>query len=127
MLRAEAKRIGTDQTKPVCLWTPKRHVHEVKTLILKGARDSVTAGCQADDFYRDGLKGERALLEFRGMGHAMFIPAVDTQLGAALRTVLEKFQDLPAVKFLGDPTVAQSIKLLQADFREPPTRRDGCP
>ena len=127
LLRAEAKRIGTDQTKPVCLWTPKRHVHQVKTLILKGARDSVIAGCQAEDFYRDGLKGERALLEFRGMGHAMFIPAVDTQLGAALRTVLEKFQDLPAAKFLGDPTVAQSIKLLQADFREPPTRRDGCP
>gem|GEM_PF-1351086 len=127
LLRAEAKRIGTDQTKPVCLWTPKRHVHEVKTLILKGARDSVIAGCQAEDFYRDGLKGERALLEFRGMGHAMFIPAVDTQLGAALRTVLEKFQDLPAAKFLGDPTVAQSIKLLQADFRASPTRRDGCP
>jgi hypothetical protein len=61
------------------------------------------------------------------MGHAMFIPAVDTQLGAALRTVLEKFQDLPAPQFRGDPAVSQSIKLLQADFLEPSTRRDGCP
>jgi len=127
LLRAEAKRIGTDQTKPVCLWTPKKHVHEVKTLILKGARDSVIAGCQAEDFYRDGLKGERALLEFRGMGHAMFIPAVDTQLGAALRTVLERFQDLPAPQFRKDPAVAKSIKFLQADFQEPPMSRDGCP
>lgn len=127
LLRAEVKRIGTDQAMPVCLWSPKKHAHVVRTLILKGARDSVITGCQAEDFYRDGLKGERALLEFRGMGHAMFIPAVDTQLGAALITVLEKFQDLPAAQFRGDPAVAQSIKLLQADFLEPPTRRDGCP
>jgi len=127
LLRAAAERIGTDQTKPVCLWSPKKHAHEVRTLIFKGARDSVIAGCQAEDFYRDGLKGERALLEFHGMGHAMFIPTVDTPLGAALQTVLEKFQDLPAAQFRSDPAVLESIKLLQADFREPAAGRDGCP
>ena len=127
LVRAEAKKIGTGQTEPVCLWTAKKHPHEVRTLILKGARDSVIAGCQAEDFYRDGLKGERALLEFRGMGHAMFIPTAGTDYGVALRTLLEKFQDLAADQFRGDPKVLDSIKKLQADFREPPPSRAGCP
>jgi hypothetical protein len=127
LVRAQAKRIGTDQTTPVCRWTPKKHPHSVRTLILKGARDTVIAGCQAEDFYRDGLKGERALLEFRGMGHAMFVPTAGTAYGNDLRTLLEKFQDLPTAQFLKDPGVLDSIKRLQADFQEPPASRAGCP
>lgn len=127
LVRAQAKRIGTDQTTPVCHWTPKKHPHSVRTLILKGARDTVITGCQAEDFYRDGLKGERALLEFRGMGHAMFVPTAGTAYGNDLRTVLEKFQDLPTSQFLKDPGVLDSIKRLQAEFQEPPASRAGCP
>jgi hypothetical protein len=127
LARAEAKRIGTDQTEPVCLWTPQKHPHSVRTLILKGARDTVIAGCQAEDFYRDGLKGERALLEFRGMGHAMFVPTAGTAYGDDLRTLLEKFQDLPTAQFLKDPEVLGSVKRLQAEFQEPPASRAGCP
>jgi pimeloyl-ACP methyl ester carboxylesterase len=127
LVRADAKKIGIDPSKPACLWTPKKHPHQVRTLILKGARDSVIAGCQAEDFYRDGLKGERALLEFRGMGHAMFIPTAATDYGVALRTLLEKFQDLPVDQFRGDPKVLDSIKKLQAEFREPAASRAGCP
>ncbi len=127
LVRAEARKIGIDPAKLACLWTPKKHPHQVRTLIFKGARDSVIAGCQAEDFYRDGLKGERALLEFRGMGHAMFIPTAGTVYGAALRTLLEKFQDLPVEQFRGDSTVLDSIKRLQAEFREPAAARTGCP
>jgi pimeloyl-ACP methyl ester carboxylesterase len=127
LLRADAKKIGTEPAESVCLWTPKRHPQEVRTLILKGERDTVIAGCQAEDFYRDGLKGERALLEFRGMGHAMFIPTAGTDYGVALRTVLEKFQDLPVEQLRKDQKVADSIKKLQAKFRDPPASRAGCP
>ena len=127
LVRAQAKRIGTDQTKPVCLWTPKKHAHSVRTLILKGARDTVIAGCQAEDFYRDGLKGERALVEFRGMGHGMFVPTTAAAYGDDFRTLLEKFQDLPTAQFLKDPEVLGSVKRLQAQFREPPASRAGCP
>ena len=127
LLRAQAQRIGTDQTKPVCLWTPKKHPHAVRTLILKGARDTVIAGCQAEDFYREGLKGERALLEFRGMGHAMFVPTAGTAYGDDLRVLLEKFQDLPTAQFVKDPAVLDRIKRLQAEFQEPLASRAGCP
>jgi hypothetical protein len=99
----------------------------VRSLILKGARDTVIAGCQAEDFYRDGLKGERALVEFRGMGHGMFIPTVDTQYGKALKLVLEKFQDLPTAQFHNDAEVTKSLKLLNAVLRDPPASRAGCP
>jgi len=126
-VRADARKIGVVAGEKVCLWTPKKHLHEVRTLILKGARDTVIAGCQAEDFYRDGLKGERALLEFHGMGHAMFIPTVDTQYGKALKLVLEKFQDLPTAQFHNDVEVAKSLKLLNAELRVPPASRAGCP
>jgi pimeloyl-ACP methyl ester carboxylesterase len=127
LVRAQARRIGADETKPACLWTPKKYPHSVRTLILKGARDTVIAGCQAEDFYREGLKGERALLEFRGMGHGMFIPTSGTALGADLTSLLEKFHELPTTQFLKDPGVLESVKRLQGEFQQPPASRAGCP
>jgi pimeloyl-ACP methyl ester carboxylesterase len=127
LVRADARKIGVVAGEKVCLWTPQKHPHKVRTLILKGARDTVIAGCQAEDFYRDGLKGERALVEFHGMGHAMFIPTVDTQYGKALKLVLEKFQDLPTDKFHNDAEVTKSLKLLNAELRDPRASRAGCP
>ena len=90
------------------------------------------AGCQAEDFYRDGLKGERALIEFRGMGHAMYTAPFNligdrTVYAAALRIVVEKFMDLPVAQLRSDPRVAASLDRLQALFREPDGGRAGCP
>ncbi len=48
--------------------------HEVATLLMKGSRDTVVAGCQAEDFLINGLKdGRRVLLEFKGLGHDMSV------------------------------------------------------
>jgi pimeloyl-ACP methyl ester carboxylesterase len=127
LVRAQAKRIGANQSKPACLWTPKKHPHSVRTLILKGARDTVIAGCQAEDFYREGLKGERALLELRGLGHGMFIPTGEGAFGDDLRLLWEKFQDLSTAAFVKDPLVMKSVKRLQGEFIEPPASRTGCP
>jgi pimeloyl-ACP methyl ester carboxylesterase len=132
LLRDDIGRVGAVAAEKVCPWTPAKHRHDVRTLILKGARDSVTAGCQAEDFYRDGLKGERALIEFRGMGHAMYAAPFNligepTVYAASLRAVLEKFMDLPVAQLRSDPRVAASLDRLQALFREPDAGRAGCP
>jgi pimeloyl-ACP methyl ester carboxylesterase len=127
LVRAQAQRIGANQTTPACLWTPKKHPHTVRTLILKGSRDTVIAGCQAEDFYRDGLKGERALIEFRGMGHAMYIPMERSGFDKDMALLIEKFSDLPTVQFVKDPGVLGSVKRLQGEFREPSASRAGCP
>ncbi len=104
LLRGEARNLGALPAEKICPWTPKNHPHEVRTLILKGARDTVIAGCQAEDFYRDGLKGERALIEFRGTGHAMYAASFNfigdrTVYAESLRLVLERFMDLPVAQF----------------------------
>lgn len=132
LLRNRAKRIGTVAAEKVCPWTPRNHPHEVRTLILKGARDTVIAGCQAEDFYRDGLKGERALIEFRGMGHAMYgapfnLIGERTVYARSFQTVVEMFVDLPVAQFRSDRQVLAHIDKLQAGFREPDRGRAGCP
>ena len=132
LLRDGTKRFGTVAAEKVCPWTPKKHPHEVRTLILKGARDTVIAGCQAEDFYRDGLKGERALIEFRGMGHAMYgapfnLIGDPTVYAESFRVVLEKFMDLPVAQLRSDKQVAVNLDKLQALFREPDNGRADCP
>ena len=132
LLRDDTGRLGAVAAEKVCPWTPAKHRHDVRTLILKGGRDSVIAGCQAEDFYRDGLKGERALIEFRGMGHAMYAAPFNligdrTVYAAALRVVVERFMALPVAQLRSDPRVAASLDRLQALFREPDGERTGCP
>ncbi|MGZ8454868.1 MAG: alpha/beta fold hydrolase [Candidatus Binatia bacterium] len=132
LLRGEAKKLGAIAAEKICPWTPKNHPHKVRTLILKGARDTVIAGCQAEDFYRDGLKGERALLEFRGTGHAMYAASFNfigdrTVYAESLRVVLERFMDLPVARLRTDKLVTGNIDKLQAIFREPDAGRADCP
>ena len=76
LLRKIANKIGFNDThNPPCLWNPGKFQHEVKSLVLSGGADAVTAGCQAEVFFNDGLMiGRRALIEFPGMGHGLDIP-----------------------------------------------------
>ena len=132
LLRGEARKLGILPSEKICPWTPKNHPHEVRTLILKGARDTVIAGCQAEDFYRDGLKGERALIEFRGAGHAMYSASFNfngdrTVFAESLRVVMERFMDLPVAQLRTDKVATGNIDKLQAVFREPDAGRAGCP
>ena len=66
------------------------------------------------------------------MGHTMNVPAFDffgnpSAYAPLLRTLLEKFQDLPTAEFLNDKEVLKTIETLQAKFQEPPANRAGCP
>lgn len=68
--RDQAKKIGIVENEKICPWNPADYRHEVPTLLIKGSRDTVVAGCQGEDFLINGLKdGSRVLLEFRGLGH----------------------------------------------------------
>lgn len=72
--REQAKRIGIVAQEKICPWNPAAYSHEVPTLLLKGSRDAIVAGCQAEQFFTNGLKNNRrVLLEFRGMGHDMSV------------------------------------------------------
>ena len=66
-----AEKIGMVPGEPIYPWNPGYYKHNVPTLILKGGADAVTAGGQAESFYKDGLsnKEDSVLMEIPGMGH----------------------------------------------------------
>ena len=72
--RDQVKKIGIVADEKICPWNPADYRHEVPTLLLKGSRDTVVAGCQAEDFYKNGIHDRRGvLLEFRGLGHDLSV------------------------------------------------------
>jgi len=72
--RDQARRIGIVAEETICPWNPAGFRHEVPTLLLKGSRDAIIAGCQAEDFFTNGVASERRVfLEFAGMGHDMSV------------------------------------------------------
>jgi pimeloyl-ACP methyl ester carboxylesterase len=77
--RKVLQKLGIDADVPICLWNPKEYSHSVTTLILKGQADPITAGCQAEDVFQNGLNGERAFVEFPGVGHFMMLPIVQDE------------------------------------------------
>lgn len=50
--------------------------HNIPTLILKGSADPVTDKWEAEEYFNNQLVGQRVLIEFPGVGHAMALPDV---------------------------------------------------
>ena len=72
--RDQVDKIGIVTDEKICPWNPADYPHEVPTLLLKGSRDAVVAGCQAEDFFKNGIRTGRAiLLEFPGLGHDLSV------------------------------------------------------
>ena len=72
--RDQVRKIGIVDEERICPWNPANFRHEVPTLLIKGSRDTVVAGCQAEEFFMNGLKdGRRVFLEFRGLGHDLSV------------------------------------------------------
>jgi len=96
-LRAFAKRIGSasKDEPPVCGWDPGGgNAHSVPTLILAGDTDAIIAGCQAEEFYNRGLKGQKVFLQFPGQGHDMSITDqrdVNPRQTRAMADLIDKF------------------------------------
>jgi pimeloyl-ACP methyl ester carboxylesterase len=144
-LRKIANKIGFDDTsnRP-CLWNPGKFQHEVQSLVLSGGADAVTAGCQAEVFFNDGLmKGKRALIEFPGMGHGLDIPFGTAapsfpRLGRSeeeekrretFRFIIKTFLEESAIENYRNK-VQDGLKELEAKDRTPPAAQNiaigGC-
>jgi pimeloyl-ACP methyl ester carboxylesterase len=123
--RDQAKRIGIVAGEKICPWNPADFRHEVATLLVKGSRDAIVAGCQAEDFLINGLKdGQRVLLEFKGLGHDVSVgnlyegsdPSTWSRRFAGL---LEDFMKMSmnVSKFRSDAKVNAKIQQLKARDR----------
>ncbi len=96
-VRDAARRIGIDTSgDSFCGWDPGgNNSHNVPTLILAGSDDAIIAGCQAEDFFSDGLTGaEKVFLEFVGMGHAMSVADMSSSAKALPSTQTQAFAEL---------------------------------
>ena len=129
--RDQAKKIGVVAGEKICPWNPADFRHEVATLLVKGGRDTVVAGCQAEEFLFNGLKdGRRVLLEFKGMGHDMSVGNVyegsdPSNWSKRFAGLLEGFIKMSSSVsgFRGDAQVKAKIQKLQAADR---TRSANC-
>lgn len=123
--RDQAKKIGVVSGEKVCPWNPTNFRHEVPTLLVKGSRDAVVAGCQAEDFLVSGLKdGRRVLLELRGMGHDLSVSNLYGGLEVSpwskrFAGLLEDFIKLSpnVAKFRADNSVRANLEKLKASDR----------
>ena len=116
-LREMAKKIGIDLSgTTVCGWDPGGdNVHSVPTLILAGSADAIIAGCQAEDFFNDGLAGPKVFLEFLGMGHTMTV--ADAGLGALVLDQTQKFSDIISKFVIMAPSqLAQFVSSVQGEL-----------
>jgi len=112
-----AKKIGIDLSgTTVCGWDPGGdNVHSVPTLILAGSADAIIAGCQAEDFFNDGLAGPKVFLEFLGMGHTMTV--ADAGLGALVLDQTQKFSDIISKFVIMAPSqLAQFVSSVQGEL-----------
>ena len=123
--RDQAKRIGAVTSEKICPWNPADFRHEVATLLIKGSRDTVVAGCQAEDFLINGLKdGRRVLLEFKGSGHDMSVGnlyewADPSNWSKRFAGLLEDFikKSSNVSRFRGDAQIKAKMQKLQATDR----------
>jgi pimeloyl-ACP methyl ester carboxylesterase len=72
VVQKHLKRIGV-ANESICPWRPADYKHHVSTLILRGGADPATAGGQAEDVFRNGLEGDRILIELEEVGHGMIM------------------------------------------------------
>jgi pimeloyl-ACP methyl ester carboxylesterase len=133
-VRAQAGRIGIVPEEKICPWNPADHRHAVPTLLIKGSRDAVLAGCQAEDFFSNGLQnGRRVLLELRGLGHDVSVanlyegsdPSAWTRGFAGL---IEDFIRMPAKApaFLKHPQVVAKLKKFKVSDRTGDSKVAQC-
>ena len=126
-LRKLARKIGNVPDEEVCPWNPGKFSHAVQTLILKGGADPVIAGCQAEDFFNNGLTdGNRVFIEFPAMGHVPVIRfktnflnpgAGETNEGKAYTGMVDKFLKLSAEEFRQE--ITSELAILKAKDRTP--------
>ena len=123
--RDQVKRIGVVDEERICPWNPADFRHEVPALLIKGSRDTIVAGCQAEDFFFNALKnGRRVFLEFRGLGHDLSVgnlyygadPSIWSKRFAGLLEDFIRLSSSPA-QFRSDAQVLAKLRQLKATDR----------
>ncbi len=120
--RKLAKRIGIDLTEETRPWDPKHYSHNVSTLVIHGGADPITAGGQAEYFFKFGLKNKNqsVLVKLPGMGHflnSMPVAILNRRkIGwqQTVRVMVEKFLNTSSASaFNSDARVNQTVKALR--------------
>jgi len=75
-INEEVERVGVVPNDLPKAWNPGEFIHWVPTLVLEGTADPVTAGGQAEQFFRAALRGHRIHIKLPGIGHSMKLPQV---------------------------------------------------
>lgn len=141
LLRNIIKKIGFDNANEPCLWNPTNSQHKVQSLVLKGEADAVTAGCQAEIFFNEGLKGSRVMIEFPGMGHGLYelyvpfgedsaLPEIFREIGVGpsekqkktiqnYKQIIENFLEVSSLAKYKQ-NIQNNLKELKAKDRTPP-------
>jgi pimeloyl-ACP methyl ester carboxylesterase len=142
-LREQSKKIGIVATEKICPWNPgkpppgKSH-HQVQTLMLVGGADPVIAGCQAEDFFNDGLaEGRRVFIEFPGMGHFREIRLPEGPLlnpsgpespwATASRLIIEKFLSSSSIANYRNQIMNELLTLKAVDRTPAAGQTVSCP
>ena len=131
-----AEKIGMVPGEPIYPWNPGYYKHNVPTLILKGGADAITAGGQAESFFKDGLSNKRdsVLMEIPGMGHIWNFSIPNAKFDEKERKGREVLQELAkeflrkAALFLEDSEVKEIIKSLGISvLAAPQSEREELP
>jgi pimeloyl-ACP methyl ester carboxylesterase len=72
---------------PPTPWDPAKRQHSHSTLILKGGADPLNELGEAKYYFDHGSTGERALIEFPGVGHSMALPQPLLNSGAGINEI----------------------------------------
>ena len=131
-IRDQVQKIGIVTDEKICPWNPADYRHEVPALLIKGSRDTVVAGCQAENFYNNGI-ARGVLLEFRGLGHDLSVgnlyfgadPSIWTKRFTNLLEDFIKMASSPT-KFRSDAQVKAQLARLKAADRSDAKSTVAC-
>ena len=120
------EKLKIDQTLTITPWDPAEHYHKIPTLILNGELDPVTAGGQAERYFKSGLTGHRTLIRFPSIGHAISLGAVFTTfddqppiLSGAIRVALPTIRPGGIIETEGIATGLELNRNLHIDLDKP--------
>jgi pimeloyl-ACP methyl ester carboxylesterase len=124
VVKNQFRRIGVVPDENTCPWQPTKHSHGVRTVILRGKADPLTAGCQAEEIFNHGLKGDRVLIQYPGVGHDLLVSPMEVAfMVPAIKSLIT---DKPFREWIAAPDIKRAEGKLKFEMqtRNPETGED---